>query len=114
MVPSRPGSARDRLVRAAAAVNVTRRVAASALILIIAAERGDLLRLDAGCADDLGPARDLGLDPRRRLLGRVAGRLIALLAELLDQLRRLERAVGLGIEARDHVARRSGRHREPV
>src|SRR5438552_955155 len=48
MVASRPGSARDRLVRAAAAVNVTRRVAASALILIIAAESACARRTPGG------------------------------------------------------------------
>src|SRR5579883_172662 len=73
-----------------------------------------LLRLDAGVANDFGPARDLGLDPLGRLFRRSADRLIALHAEFLDQLRLLERAVGGCIELRNRGRRGSDRRRKAV
>src|SRR4030081_2289239 len=73
-----------------------------------------LLRLYAGVANDLAPARDLAPDIGRSLSRGVANRLVALLAELLQQIRGFKHAQGFGIEPRCHVARRAGRHHEPI
>ena len=54
------------------------------------------------------------LDLRVHLLRRAAERLVALQAELRDQVRRLQRAVGLGVELGDPGLGRAGRRREPV
>ena len=69
---------------------------------------------DAGVADDLGPARDVGLDPRVHFVRRAADRLIALQAELRDHVRRLQRLVGLGVEPRDRGLWRAGWRRESI
>src|SRR5258708_14548734 len=77
-------------------------------------EFSNLQGLDPCIMDDVGPARDLGLDPGGGFLGRSAHGLVALPAELFDQIGRLEHAFGTIIYLGDRRLRGSGRPPPPV
>src|SRR5580704_3149003 len=69
-----------------------------------------LLPVDMGVVDNLGPAHDLLLDACRELGGRIGDRLEAELIELLFYLRHSDDLDDFAIELVDDRLRRSRRH----